>query len=72
MVTLQHSPVQSSLAVLGGTPVFRQTRVPAQALLDYLNDGCSIAQFLDYFPSVSALDAHEFLRLVQGDADHSG
>ena len=39
--------------ILGGTPVFRGTRVPFQALLDYLEGGHSIEEFLDDFPTVS-------------------
>jgi uncharacterized protein (DUF433 family) len=39
--------------VLGGTPVFRGTRVPFQALLDYLEGGQTIDEFLDDFPTVS-------------------
>lgn len=39
--------------VLGGTPVFRGTRVPFQALLDYLEGGQTLAEFLDDFPPVT-------------------
>lgn len=39
--------------VLGGTPVFRGTRVPFQALLDYLEGGQTLAEFLDDFPTVT-------------------
>lgn len=39
--------------VLGGTPVFRDTRVPFQALLDYLEGGQTLNDFLDDFPTVS-------------------
>jgi uncharacterized protein (DUF433 family) len=39
--------------ILGGTPVFRGTRVPFQALLDYLEGGQTIDQFLDDFPAVT-------------------
>jgi uncharacterized protein (DUF433 family) len=39
--------------VLGGTPVFRGTRVPFQALLDYLEGGQTLDEFLDDFPTVS-------------------
>ena len=39
--------------ILGGTPVFVGTRVPAQALTDYLAGGHSPAEFLDDFPSVT-------------------
>jgi uncharacterized protein (DUF433 family) len=43
--------------VLGGTPVFRGTRVPFQALLDYLEGGQSLAEFLEDFPTVTREDA---------------
>jgi uncharacterized protein (DUF433 family) len=39
--------------VLGGTPVFRGTRVPFQALLDYLEGGQTLLEFLDDFPTVT-------------------
>ena len=39
--------------ILGGTPVFRGTRVPFQALLDYLEGGHTLDEFLDDFPTVS-------------------
>ena len=37
---------------MGGTPVFRGTRVPIQTLVDYLAAGDSIHDFLEGFPSV--------------------
>lgn len=39
--------------VLGGTPVFRGTRVPFQALLDYLEGGQTLNEFLNDFPTVT-------------------
>jgi len=39
--------------VMGGTPVFAGTRVPVQTLLDYLEAGDSIDEFLEGFPSVT-------------------
>lgn len=65
MVTLEQSPVVSSAEVLGGTLVFRGTRVPAQTLLDYLTDGFTVEQFIEFFPSVGRRDADAFLRLVR-------
>jgi len=54
--------------ILGGTPVFVGTRVPLRNLIDYLEGGYSLDEFLDQFPSVSrdqaiaALEmAHEVL-----------
>ena len=39
--------------VMGGTPVFVGTRVPVQTLLDYLEGGETIDDFLAGFPTVS-------------------
>ena len=39
--------------ILGGTPVFRGTRVPIQNLFDYLEGGETIEDFLEGFPTVS-------------------
>ncbi len=41
--------------VLGGTAVFRGTRVPFQALLDYLEGGQTLDDFLDDFPTSHSL-----------------
>jgi uncharacterized protein (DUF433 family) len=43
--------------ILGGEPVFRGTRVPFQTLLDYLEHGKTLYQFLDEFPTVTREDA---------------
>ncbi len=40
--------------VLGGTPVFRGTRVPFQTLLEYLEGGQTLDEFLEDFPTVGA------------------
>ena len=69
MLTLDHSPVQSNPELMGGTLVFRGTRVPAQSLLDYLDDHYTLDEFLDMFPSVQRADAAEFLRLARGTPD---
>jgi uncharacterized protein (DUF433 family) len=39
--------------ILGGTPVFRGTRVPIQTLFDYLEGGEALEDFLAGFPTVS-------------------
>jgi uncharacterized protein (DUF433 family) len=39
--------------ILGGVPVFMGTRVPFQALLDYLEGGQTLDEFLKDFPSVT-------------------
>jgi len=51
---LKNSPIISvSPDIMGGTPVFTGTRVPAETLLDYLKAGESIDDFLDGFPTVT-------------------
>ena len=47
--------------ILGGTPVFRGTRVPVQTLFDYLERDYTLAEFVEYFPSVSRGMACELL-----------
>ena len=49
----QSSAVRSDPDILGGTPVFIGTRVPVQALIDYIEGGHSLDKFLDDFPTVS-------------------
>jgi uncharacterized protein (DUF433 family) len=45
--------VHSDPEIMSGTPVFVGTRVPLQNLIDHLEGGASIDEFLDGFPSVS-------------------
>ena len=46
-------PIHSDPEILGGTPVFVGTRVPVQTLLDYLEAGDPLDEFLEDFPSVN-------------------
>jgi uncharacterized protein (DUF433 family) len=50
---------------LSGTPVFAGTRVPVQTLLDYLEGGQSLDQFLEDFPSVTRDHAIAVLELAK-------
>lgn len=62
--------VESSPEVLGGTVVFRGTRVPFDTFIEYLEGGESIDTFLDDFPSVDraqAMAALESLRRLATD-----
>ncbi len=64
-------PVHSDPEIMGGTPVFVGTRVPFQTLLDYIEAGDPLAEFLDDFPSVrreqvvAALDVARDLLLAR-------
>ena len=44
--------IHSDLEIMGGTPVFAGTRVPLQNLIDYLEEGESVEDFIDAFPTV--------------------
>jgi uncharacterized protein (DUF433 family) len=59
--------IQSNPNIMGGTPVFRGTRVPVQTLFDYLEAGDSTAEFLDDFPSVSKAQVTKLLSDVAAD-----
>jgi len=50
---MKEAVISRSPDVMGGTPVFIGTRVPVQTLLDYLEGGESIDDFLAGFPTVS-------------------
>lgn len=52
-MSLRDPLITSSPERLGGTPVFAGTRVPVQALLDYIEAGDPLDRFLEDFPSVS-------------------
>ncbi|MBD2773746.1 DUF433 domain-containing protein [Iningainema tapete] len=57
--------VHSDPDILGGTPVFVGTRVPMKTLLDYLEAGDSLDEFLDHFPSVKREQAIAALELAK-------
>jgi len=58
-------PIHSDPEILGGTPVFVGTRVPVQTLLDYLEAGDPLDEFLEDFPSVSRDQAVAVLELAK-------
>ncbi len=53
--------ISYSLDIMGGTPVFYGTRVPVQTLLDYLEAGETIDEFLEGFPTVKRDQVVAFL-----------
>ena len=53
--------IVSNPQILSGTPVFAGTRVPVKNLTDYLENGESIDEFLDDFPSVTRDQVIQFL-----------
>jgi uncharacterized protein (DUF433 family) len=53
--------ISCSRDAMGGVPVFHGTRVPVQTLLDYLEAGESIDDFLEGFPTVTRAQVIAFL-----------
>jgi len=53
MSTSEKPIVHSDPDIMSGTPVFVGTRVPFQTLLDYLEGGQALSEFLEDFPTVS-------------------
>ena len=58
---MENALVTSSPDVLGGTPVFAGTRVPVQTLVEYLEGGETIDDFLKGFPTVRREQVIAFL-----------
>ena len=61
----RHEVYHSDPEIMGGTPVFQGTRVPVQTLLDYLEGGDTLDEFLDGFPGVSREQAVTFLKMAK-------
>jgi uncharacterized protein (DUF433 family) len=56
--------IHSDPEIMGGTPVFVGTRVPLATLLDYLEAGQPLSEFLDDFPTVTREQAAAALEQV--------
>lgn len=65
----QISEIVSEKDVLSGTPVFRGTRVPVSALLDNLEAGVSLDEFLENFPTVTREQAVKVLEYFKSSLD---
>ncbi len=57
--------IQRSKEILGGTPVFARTRVPVKTLIDYIEGGETLNDFLKNYPSVSRKQALQVLELIK-------
>jgi uncharacterized protein (DUF433 family) len=65
MPSLPTPLITSDADRLGGTPVFTGTRVPVQTLIEYLEAGHPLDQFLDDYPSVTREHAIAVLELAK-------
>ena len=66
--------IHSDPDILGGTRVFVGSRVPVRALLDYLEHGRPLAEFLDDFPTVDkalAVGVLEYMKQLVAHAPAS-
>jgi uncharacterized protein (DUF433 family) len=61
MATAKQPLITSTPDILGGTPVFCGTRVPVQTLIEYLEGGQTIDEFLEGFPTVTREQVIAFL-----------
>jgi uncharacterized protein (DUF433 family) len=59
--TPHNNVVHCDPEIHSGTPVFMGTRVPVQTLLEYIEGGYNLDEFLDHFPSVRREQAVTFL-----------
>ncbi|MGA2750812.1 MAG: DUF433 domain-containing protein [Verrucomicrobiota bacterium] len=57
----KNSVVRIDPEILSGTPCFAGTRVPVRALLDYIEGGDTLDEFLEQYPTVSRKQAIRFL-----------
>lgn len=64
-MTSKTAVIHSDPEILGGTPVFVGTRVPAQTLFDYLEGGETLDEFLHQFPSVKREQALAALEMAR-------
>jgi len=62
---MKSTVISRSPDVMGGAPVFCGTRVPVQTLLDYLEAGDSIDEFIAGFPSVGRDQVVRFLEAAK-------
>lgn len=65
METMNYGAINIDPETMGGTPVFTGTRVPIQALFDYIETGETLNEFLENFPSVKKEYALQVLRMAR-------
>ena len=61
----QKNLIETNPNKMSGTPVFRGTRVPIQNLFDCIEEGETIAQFLEQFPTVTLEQVNGVLELAK-------
>jgi len=64
------SAVDRNPRKLGGTWCFRGTRLPVAALFEHIDQGSTIDEFLEWFPSVSREQVHQVLAFAKSSLEH--
>ena len=59
--------VHNDSEILGGTPVFKGTRVPIETFFDYVQGGEPLSEFLEDFPTVTQEQISELLEEVKSE-----
>ena len=62
---MNYGAINIDSETMGGTPVFTGTRVPVQALFDYIETGETLDEFLENFPTVKKEYAIEVLEMAK-------
>ena len=62
---IKKTAIESTPKVLGGIPVFQGTRVPARTLIEYLEAGDRLDDFLKDFPTVDRKQALQALKVAK-------
>lgn len=69
MIIQKDLPINVDKEILRGTPVFEGTRVPVSALLDNLEAGVSLDEFIENFPTVTRGQAVQVLEYFKSTLD---
>ena len=62
---MKYGAINIDPETMGGTPVFIGTRVPIQALFDYIETGETLTEFLENFPTVEKEYALQVLEMAK-------
>ena len=64
----KNTVITCSKEILGGAPVFKGTRVPVKTLIDYIQGGDRLADFLEDFPTVSKDQALQVIAVANDES----
>ena len=62
---MKNSVIISDKEIMGGTPCFKGTRVPAEYLFGYLEGGRTVQEFIENYPTVNLKQAVEAIKLAE-------